>query len=126
MEINAGFQGLEQHARIVRSHPRTAEYNVRIDSRFQNTNPVVPVEAAEPVALPNKQTTNRTDARIKEAKRGIDQFPLPFDNFFRVINQFFDNSQPSALEPRPPEPTQPQSNGLAVEKFLAVYRKNQV
>ncbi len=126
MEINAGFHGLEQHARIVRSHPTSAQNKVRSDSRFQNTNPVEPVEAAKSVASPNKETTTNTDARINEAKRGIDQFPLPFNNFFRMINQFFDNSQPSVLETRPHEPTQAESNGVAVEKFLDVYRQNQV
>ena len=100
---------------------------------LENTAPIdndsVIVEGKENESLPAVEiapaSTEDVSETIEQATDDVDRLTEPFDELVRQINELFDNLQSSLLETGLPEPTNSNGNGVAFDKFMAIYRGNQ-
>ena len=60
---------------------------------------------------------------MTESAEDVNLFANLFEKFSLSINDPIDKLQSSLNESRLPEPTPPDSSGVAFEKFLAIYRQ---
>ena len=68
---------------------------------------------------------NGVEVTAIEPAGEVDQLAQILSNLSSLIDGIFNDLQSSLLETGLPEPTRPNGNGVAFDKFLAIYRANQ-
>ncbi|MDB4539696.1 hypothetical protein N9231_04680 [Saprospiraceae bacterium] len=81
------------------------------------------LESASEIDVKLLEVQSNSETKPVVTNSGADASNL-FAKFSFVVNDLFDNLQLSSKHPSLTEPFSPENNGVAIEKFLAIYRES--